>query len=169
MMSFWKSRITDFFCSFKRKKKSEVKPELFGSKGLLEIQDLGIKVPLYDTSVGPAQTIVDAENSAVYLRWGNGQIAIADHANQQNFSNLEKAIPGRTIAHIRTYDSDKEFICYQVQVGHIKTSASGNSIFDADGNPVFWQNPGGITIYTCIRRSASDVMDIRLTYWHPKQ
>lgn len=143
------------------------KLKVYGSSGRLEIPELDISVPLYDTSVGSAQRIVDNLDSAVYLRWGNGQIAIADHSNQANFSNLEHAKAGESKAFIDSGTSRVQYVCYRSQVGHIKTDVGGNSIFDEAWNPVFWQNAGGLTIYTCIHRSAPNIMDIRLTYWKP--
>lgn len=170
------SRIKTFFQRKKKPTESAVieiqeqpveKPKVYGSSGRLEIPELGISVPLYNTSSGSAQAIVDSLDSAVYLRWGNGQIAIADHANQANFSNLEYAQVDKTRAFIDSGTSRVPYVCYRSQVGHIKTDVGGNSIFDEAWNPVFWQNAGGLTIYTCIHRSAPNIMDIRLTYWRP--
>lgn len=143
----------------------EPKVKVYGSQGRLEINELGISVPLYDTSRGDAQKLVDDVDSAAYLRWGT-QVAVADHACQANFANLSRAVPGRTIAVIDRKTSQEQYMCYRTQVGHIRIIAPGNNnIYDANWAPVKTQNAGGLTIYTCMGKSAEDVMDIRLTYW----
>ena len=142
------------------------KVKIYGNQGRLEIPDLDISVPLYDTSTGGAQQIVDKKDSAVLLRW-NVQNAIADHSDQCNFSNLSNAVVGGTTMSIETQNSSKRYRCVRSQVGHIKTTNGSNQIFDENWNSPYTQNAGGICIYTCLNRSAPDIMDIRLTYWQP--
>lgn len=145
----------------------QLKPKVYGNRGRLEIPSLNISVPLYDTSVGSAQRIVDNQDSAVILRWVS-QYAIADHSSQSNFQNLNYAKPGITTMSIETKTAKDEYKCVKTQVGHIKIgSVGGNTIYDENWQPPNNQNQGGICIYTCIHKSAPDVMDIRMTYWQP--
>ncbi len=138
----------------------------YGTHGRLEIPELHISVPLYDAHDGNQQEIVDEPQSAVYMRWGQ-QGAIADHSNQDRFSNLNRVRPWHTIATIDRQSAKEKFRCYRTQVGHIRTAEGANRIFDSGWKPVYAQNPGGLCIYTCIGRSAEDVMDVCLTYWLP--
>lgn len=143
--------------------------KVYGSQGRLEIDELDIGVPLYDTANGDAQALIDNEESAAYLRW-YGQVAIADHANQANFSNLSWAVPGKTVAVIDRKAAQDRFVCYRTQIGHIRIGARGsNQVFDEDWKPVHGQNNNGLTIYTCIGKPAKDVMDVRLTYWRREE
>ena len=153
------------------KQKQQADPEpvkeiVYGTRGRIEIPELNISVPLNGTESGGAQEVIDREDSAVYLIWPNN-ITIADHCHQANFSNLNKAIPGRTKAYIVTPDSKKGYFCYKTQVGHIKIGATSNTLYDQNWEAVYEKNGGGLTMYTCIERSAPDVMDVRLTYWKP--
>ena len=136
----------------------------YGTHGRLEIPDLAISVPLNGIECGPAQKVIDLEDSAIYLNWPN-QTVIADHCHQGNFSNLNQAIPGQTKAFILEPDSKKSFVCYQTQIGHIKIGEKSNILFDHDWIPVYKSNVGGLTMYTCIEKSSANVMDVRVTYW----
>ena len=60
---------------------------VYGTYGRLEIPDLNISIPLNGIELGPAQKVIDLEDSAIYLKWPN-QVVIADHCHQANFSNL---------------------------------------------------------------------------------
>ncbi len=142
--------------------------EKYGTHGRLIIPDLNISVPLNGIELGSAQHVIDLEDSAVYLKWPN-QIVIADHCTQANFSNLKKAVPGRTKALIVTPDSKEEFACCRKQIGHIRIGQSSNALYDRDWIPVYKTNSGRLTMYTCISRSAPDVVDVWLTYWRPTQ
>lgn len=138
---------------------------VYGTYGRLEIPDLSISIPLNGVESGSAQQVIDMEDSAVYLNWPN-QTVIADHCHQANFSNLNRAIQGHTKAFIASDpDSKKWLVCCKTQVGHIRIGEKSNSLFDHDWNPVYHSNSGGLTMYTCIEKSAPDVMDVRLTYW----
>ena len=146
--------------------KAIVRPKIYGTYGRLEIPDLKISVPVYKAQGGNSQKLCDDINSAVCLNWGN-QIAIADHCDQGHFSNLNNVKVGITIATIDLQTSQKQYRCIKSQIGHIRISKEGNRIFDANWLPVYSQNPGGMTIYTCINKSQVDIMDVRLTYWQP--
>ena len=138
----------------------------YGNVGRLEIADLDIRVPVNNTRIGSAQAVIDARDSAVYLNWGN-QKAIADHACQANFSNLNQAVVGKTKAVLDRGTSKEQFLCVDSQIGHIKTESGVNTLYDSKWRFAHLQNPGGLAIYTCIQRSAPDIMDVRLTYWQP--
>lgn len=140
--------------------------KVYGTHGRLEIQELNISVPLYDARGLASQRVVDNRNSAAFMRWQK-QIAIADHCDQANFSNLNKVRAGSTTAVIDLRNTQERFICVSSQVGHIRLAESGNRIFDRNWNPANTQNEGGLCIYTCIEKSAPDVMDVRLTFWRP--
>lgn len=146
----------------------QIRPKIrkYGTHGRIEIPELGISVPLYDSVNGNSQELCDNADSAVCMKWSS-QIAIADHCNQGNFSNLNKARVGRTIATIDQQDKKEHYRCVRSQIGHIRISESGNRIFDSNWAPAYKQNAGGLCIYTCIEKSAPDVMDVRLTYWQP--
>ena len=144
--------------------RQQSKNKIYGTRGRIEIPELNIGVPLYGTESGGAQEVIDRQDSAVYLRWP-GQIAIADHSSQANFSNLNLAKPGHTKAYIVTRDSRTPYICYQTQVGHIRIESGRNTLYDNNWEPVFAKNHDGLTMYTCIKKSAPNVMDVRLVYW----
>lgn len=146
---------------------SVVKPKVYGTHGRLEIPELFISVPLYDATGGAdRQRVVDDPDSAVFMHWQK-QDAIADHASQGGFSNLNMAKVKRTIATIDQQTHKQSYVCVNSQIGHIMISAIGNRIYDENWEPAYTQNNGGLCIYTCIRKSANDVMDVRLTYWQP--
>jgi len=140
----------------------------FGNHGRLEIPDLNISVPLYDGGGGTSQSIVDKVNSAAYMHWIN-QDAISDHASQANFANLQNAQPGITKAFIVFPAQAEHYICVSNQIGHLKDMGEGKGrrVYDANWKCVYYENTGGLCIYTCRQMSADDVMDITLTYWQP--
>lgn len=142
------------------------KVKVYGSHGRLEIPNLFISVPLYDAlDAADRQRVVDNPDSAVHFRLGV-QDVIADHTGQANFQNLNLAKPGMT-ATIDRKTSKTVYRMVQSQVGHIRISPLGNRLFDQDWVQVSTQNAGGLCIYTCMGKSAEDVMDVRLTYWQP--
>ena len=63
--------------------------------------------------------------------------------------------------------SKKQYRCVKSQIGHLRISNTGNRLFDENWVPAYDQNPNGLTMYTCMNKSAADVMDVRLTYWQP--
>ena len=146
-----------------------------------------ILVPLYERTVGNGQEIVDRENSAVIFHW-NDLSVIADHSHQSNFSNLNKAIPLKTIGYIFSNNTTKlecdskqtkptkivahislnrmtKLLCDDTQVGHILLSDSGNRLTDKNNHLVHTVFHDGYCIYTCIQRSAPNIIDVRLTHW----
>jgi len=142
------------------------KPMVYGSHGRLEIPNLYISVPLYNAlNAADRQRVVDEPSSAVFFRLGV-QDVIADHACQANFQNLNMAKPGM-IATIDEKERQTSYRMVQSQVGHIRIAALGNKLYDQNWTPVAMQNDGGLCIYTCMGKSADDVMDVRLTYWQP--
>ena len=165
--AFGKIRIAKKRGRYIEKPKQEVNQlKKYGNAGRLEIPELSIGVALYDTRVGTAQQIVDNPESAVLLRW-EAQKAIADHSSQSNFANLNRARPYGTVMYLDSKGGARErYLCVSSQVGHIKTDEHGtNSIYDGKWESPRVKNKGGICIYTCIQRSAPNIMDIRLTYW----
>lgn len=142
--------------------------KVYGTHGRLEIPSLFISVPLYDSRGADNQRVVDNPNSAAYMHWQK-QDAIADHASQASFSNLNMVKPGKTVATIDLRNRQEKYLCVNSQIGHIRLSPNGNRIFDANWNSANFQNEGGLCIYTCIQRSSEDVMDVRLTYWQQIQ
>ena len=138
----------------------------YGDAGLLDIPSLKIRVPLYYSGEKSAQEITDDSNSAACLLWG-GLTVIADHSHQGTFSMLNLAKEGKTVAVIDDGRTQKEYLCSSSQVGHLTLSEYGNELYDAEWAEVFGQNDGGLCIYTCIAKSARDVMDVRLTFWVP--
>ncbi len=145
---------------------ANAKPKTYGTYGRLEIPELQISVPVYKTENGNAQAICDKKDSAVYLNWGN-QFAIVDHCDQANFSNLNRVRVGLTMATVDLQTSKKQYRCVKSQIGHLRISNTGNRLFDKNWVPAYDQNPNGLTMYTCMHKSAADVMDVRLTYWQP--
>ena len=154
--------MNNFFKKIFQKVMPTPKSKTYGTHGRIEIPSLFISLPLYDTH-GNAQEIVDMKKAAAYIQWVK-QAAIVDHSGQDGFERIAKAIPGQTLAYIEYKDGKikERYICTKKQVGHIKTINGKNKIFDSNGKtPV----SGGIVMYTCIGRSAPDVMDVWLTYW----
>ena len=137
-------------------------PKIYGTHGRIEIPSLSISLPLYEASTN-AQKIVDDKNSAAFIKWLD-QDVIVDHSGQDGFERLEKAIPKSTIAYV-VYNNGKSterYICTKKQIGHIKTVGGKNKLLDSQ-----WQHPksGCLLMYTCIKKSAPDVMDVWLIYW----
>ena len=129
----------------------------------LIIPTLSINVPVFFGKDGASrQEIIDKENSAVYFTWGPLTV-IADHSSQANFHNLNKAKPGETIAYL-CGDRVKKYICDRSEVGHI-VSDGGNRLYDSRWMPVHENVKHGVCMYTCIERSAKNIMDVRLTHW----
>lgn len=122
------------------------------SRNRVIIPSLFISIPVYE-SHGNAQLIVNAENSAAFIRW-NGQNAVVDHSGQNGFQRISKAKPYKTTAYVR----GEKFLCTKKQIGHIRQS----KIFDSEWKPV---KSDGLVMYTCIGKSADDVMDVWLVYW----
>ena len=129
-------------------------------KQYLIIPSLFIFVSLYE---GNGQDIVDASNSAAI--WGYKDLTlIADHNNQSNFANLNKVKPNKTKLYVLGQNR-KHYICDRSEVGYIVTENGHNRLYNAAYKPVYQTEQSGLVVYTCIVRSAPNVMDIRLTHW----
>lgn len=127
---------------------------------ILFIPALGIIVPAEERKNGTnGQDIIDKPDRAVMWSWGRLTV-IADHCNQ-GFDRINRAVAGKT----RAYVGARRFICDISEIGHIRTTDKGNRLFRADWTPVHEAWKDGLCIYTCIQRSAPDVMDVRLTHW----
>lgn len=137
--------------------------KVYGDEGRFEIQRLGIAVPLYAANnIDDAQRIVDKQNSAVLLRWAT-QMVSADHSSQK-FSRLKHVRVG-DMAFIEKKDGKKRpFQCVKTQVGHIRTENGVNKLYDANWQKVSLRK-GILTVYSCLGKSAPNVMDVTLTYW----
>ncbi len=132
---------------------------------LLVIPSLFIIVPLYECKYGETrQEVVDRPNSALIWNWGDLSL-IADHSNQENFSNLNKAIPNRTKLYIYGDKEVKKYICDSSEVGFIRTESGHNNLYNSKGHLVFSLNLKGLVIYTCIERVSPTMTNVRLTHW----
>ena len=140
-------------------KKPKVKT--YGTHGRIEIPALKIRFPVYEAANGNAQKIVDDKNSAAYINW-HTQIAIVDHSGQDGFERLAKAQPGVTTGHIDFQNRTERILCVKKQIGHILLGEK-NKLVDANWQPA--DSHGGVVMYTCIKKSASNIMDVWLTYW----
>lgn len=137
------------------------KQKTYGTHGRIEIPALRISLPLYEAKNGNAQKIVDDKNSAAYINWRT-QVAIVDHSGQDGFERLAKAQPGITIGYIDFQNRQEKILCVKKQVGHILLGEK-NKLVDANWKQA--NSNGGIVMYTCIKKSAENVMDVWLTYW----
>ena len=129
----------------------------------LAIPKLLIAVPVEERMFGNGQDILDKENLAVSFHW-NKLMVIADHNHQSNFKNLNKAKEG-TKAYLIDKKKIEMYVCDSTQVGHITLSPHGNRLYDSEYMPVHLVFDSGLCIYTCIEKSADDIMDVRLTHW----
>ena len=130
----------------------------------LKIPTLSINVPIYDRVSGSGQEIIDRADSAVRFKQGPLTI-ICDHCTHANFMRLNAAVPEHTRAFIVKGIFNRErYVCTGSEVGHILISDSGNRLYDSQWRHVY-QTHEGLCIYTCMRKSAEDVMDVRLTFW----
>ena len=131
---------------------------------LLIIPSLFIIVPLYRRKYGEnGQDIVDRPKSAAIWNWGNLTV-IADHVHQENFFNLNKSVPGKTVLYI--YDKGiKRYICDSSEIGFTRQEGSQNVLYDSKERSVYFLNLDGLMIYTCIKRTSPEVLTVRLTHW----
>ena len=127
---------------------------------ILLIPILRIFVPLYEGE--DLQKIVDDPSSAAFFRLGE-QDCIADHCHQ-GFANLAKAKPG-TEAWILSDGSLRKYVCTKTQTGRLIEKDGGHYLRDAEGQPVYKQNEGGLCIYTCTGKKESEITYVILTYW----
>ena len=123
----------------------------FGSVGRLYSEDLGInvKVEYYDmcsdeNSNEGAQSIVNKEDTAIWMDWHINTIVIGDHYNQ-GFESIKKSVPGETVIYMISQDGMQKFICQDVQEGH----NDGKTLLAEDGSNLLASDPGGLLLYTC--------------------
>ena len=146
------------------KKIPQTPKKTYGTHGRIEIPDLNIGIPLYLTEDKNAQKIVDDQDSAACICFGEQNI-IVDHVSQ-GLSNLINVKPGVTKAYIQYEDGSHEsYICECSQLGHIKKSSSGNQLFDWTWKHALGKNKNCLTIYTCLGRADGDDQLVTLTYW----
>ena len=143
----------------------KLKPvKVYGTHGRIEIPDLGIGVPLYETGSGNAQNLVDNPGSAAFIRYGTQSI-IADHVSQ-GFSNLINVKPGVTKAYIRYADGrQEEYTCQCSQLGHIRKSESGNVLLDWTWGRALMRTGDNLVIYTCLGNAIGNDQRVTLTFW----
>lgn len=152
-----------------KKNPPKIPNKIFGTHGRIEIPDLEIEIPLYDSEYGNAQSIVDRLDSAVFISHGQQGI-IVDHVDQ-GFKNLINVKPGITKAYIYYYDPElkdgsvEQYSCVCSQLGHIKKNISGNRLFDWSWKQAPDKNKDGLTIYTCLGNAIGDDQRVTLTYW----
>lgn len=147
-----------------KKNPPKIPNKIFGTHGRIEIPDLEIEIPLYNSECGNSQSVVDNLDSAVFISYGKYGI-IADHVDQ-GLKNLINAKPGITKVYIRHENGSQEsYICECSQVGHIKKSESGNRLFNWLWERAPETNKNSLTIYTCFGVADGDDQRVTLTYW----
>ena len=150
------TRIFSFETNNKKKATSENVTE--GDAGMLLIDDVGIRVPLFLTDVVEepdyTQKVVDRENSAAYIKYKDVYI-IADHVGQ-DFSNLSNVKPG-TKAVIKNGDTKETYECVEL----IKGRNNVDMIEDINGTKITELAKDRLAMYTC----ADTWEDILLTLW----
>jgi hypothetical protein len=88
---------------------------------------------------------------------GNGYTLIMDHSGQDGFERLSKAVPYKTIAYL----NKDAYICINKQVGHIYLGPP-NRLVDENWQSIKYDS---LILYTCLQKSAENIMDVQLTYW----
>lgn len=131
---------------------------------ILYIPSLWIMVPVKEAQSGNGQAIIDQDNMAVLLRWGDLSV-IADHNAQNGFSRLNKAVPQKTAAYIISGGQCRRYVCDYSVIGHTRDEPSGRHLYDDHWLRATQMFMDGLLIYTCMQRSADTVMDVRLTHW----
>ncbi|MCH3961853.1 MAG: hypothetical protein LKF53_00700 [Solobacterium sp.] len=122
-----------------------------GSQGTLTIGSYQAK--LYE---GTSQNIVDAENSAAYMPWGD-KVMIADHASQ-GFSIIRTLGAGATGS-----ISDDAGTTVLTMASSYQGTNTGNGIDLSDGRYAENVNDGSFILYTC--NDATGV-SVTVTYWN---
>lgn len=109
-----------------------------GAAGRLVIPDLGINVGMV---YGCSQAIVDAPDSAAV--WGAGSgLVIADHWNQNHYTNIQYSVPGSTIAYV----NGAPYVCIAYLQGH----NTGDTITDNNYSDIMnTLGAGQVLLYTC--------------------
>jgi hypothetical protein len=121
---------------------------------------LRISIPLNDADNANSQYIVDRKDSAACMKAKNYML-IADHSGQDGFERLGNVVPHTTVAYINMQTYKERYVCIRKQIGHIIIGEK-NKLVDANYNPI---SEYDLVMYTCIKRSAKNVMDVWLTYW----
>lgn len=120
-----------------------------GMIGRLVIPDVGIDVALFTGSADAEsrQSVVDAQDSALFLPGTDGtRDIIADHA-LQGFSRIEKAVPGRTLLYLNGSGTTSVYRCIACEVG--SGTNTGSDLLDQDGNSLLTPKDGNLILYTC--------------------
>ena len=139
---------------------SSVAPVNYGTAGRLVIPDLGINVAMYTTTVYDAsqsQKYVDWADAAAYMPDWGASVLVADH-NYQGFSATAGAVPGKTVAYVKTEAGSKQYICTANFAGH-----NAGMLVDGDYRDLSGDNAGGLTLYTCM----DSWKNVRITFWQP--
>lgn len=137
------------------KRTEEKNAAVFGDSGCLVVPKANIKVALYsangkDKTYYPQQ-IVNRENSACLMQWGDGTRLIADH-NYQGFSRLSNLSLGDE-AYVEYKDGRKEYFI----LSDISPGINDGWTKRIDGSDPMFGNVAGINLYTC-RTSRYDVI-----------
>lgn len=127
--------------------------------GRLVIPSVGLDVALFNRF---SQATVDRQDSAGTYRHNGGQMVIADHKNQ-GFSAMKSSVPYETIAYINDGETITSYICIVNNVGANKSNGIPYDLLDCNKNSIYFQNAGGICMYTCNDHWSS----ITYTYWQP--
>jgi len=122
-----------------------------GSMGTLSIGSYSAK--LYASS---SQSVVDAENSAAYIQWGQ-KVLIADHASQ-GFRIIRTLGAGAT----GTITDDAGTTVLTMASSYQGTN-TGNGINLSDGSPAENKADGTYILYTC---NDSEGVSVTVTYWN---
>ena len=92
-----------------------------GAVGVWQIPDLKIIVPVYATGKRSEQQIIDAENSASWVRWGCAY-EIGDHYNSNDGGGkwrIDKVTP-LTVAFFVKPEGTFKYECYRTCVADVK-------------------------------------------------
>ena len=134
----------------------------YGGAGRLRIPFLLIDKPL-SLANGNAQTVVDAPNSAAYLRWKT-TAAISDHASDEGMYRLMYAIPKLTRCTVEHDGQTTRYLCTKKQRGLIR----GGKMHDAQGRSLDSITGIDLVLYTCTGRKPHGDCEVWLTYWTSK-
>ena len=114
-----------------------------GAVGRWSIPDVNVNVAVYASTESAKENnaIVDAKDSAIYMKKGAGHL-IGDH-NYQGFTAIKQCKVG-TVAYLDTGDGVKKYVCTRVFLGY------NEKYYLADENHVEYEMATGIIAnYTC--------------------
>ena len=131
---------------------------------ILTIPSLLIFTSVYERKTGNGQDIIDRPDSAVMFQW-NRLTIIADHSHQNNFGNLNRAIPGKTKLYLIN-GRVQSFVCDSTEVGFIYRTPTMNILHNSKGEELYRLGLDGLVIYTCVAQKTPNAVDVRLTHWH---